>query len=251
MDHRDCKPRWRAIFVAIALLANLGCNTADEVPPLKQPPPPPAVAAPPPVPQGPAPAATMRTVEVTETKIAEGKALFATCAACHGEDAGGKVGQGPRLNSQTFLAAASDEFLTNTITHGRAGTTMIAWGTTFQPPQIESLVAYLRSLQPVEAATLNEAPLTSDVEHGKQIFQSICSSCHGRTGAGYQETANGTGIGRTAFLDSVSNGYLRYLIEHGKSQTQMRPFVGTKLSVAKLSPKEIDDVIGFLRTQAW
>ena len=251
MDHIDSKPRRRAVLaMAFAFITGMGCGPGDERPPLHQPPPPTKVTQPP-VPQGPAPAAQMRTIEVTEEKVAEGKALFATCAGCHGQEATGMVGQGPRLNSETFLAAASDEFLKATITHGRAGTTMIAWGTTFQPPQIEALVAYLRSLQPSEAATLNEAPLKSDVTHGKQLFQSICYTCHGRTGAGYQETANGTGIGRKAFLDSVSNGYLRYVIENGKSQTQMRPFVGTKLSVAKLTPKEIDDVIGYLRTQAW
>lgn len=234
--------------------ALVGCGEQSRDTSMQQPPAPAASAAAmavTPVPQGPAPAAKMREVELTDQKVAEGKALFATCAGCHGQEGVGMVGQGPRLNSATFLAAASDHFLKTTITNGRAGTTMVPWGASLKPEQIESVIAYIRSLNPVEPAQLNQEPLVADVEHGQELFKSICSACHGRTGAGYMETANGTGIGRKAFLDSVSNGYLRELVQKGKSQTQMRPFSGAKVSVAKLSPKEIDDVIGYLRTQAW
>ena len=66
------------------------------------------------------------------------------------------------------------------------------------------------------------------------------------------ESANGTGIGRAGFLDSVSNGYLRYVIKHGKSSTPMRPFAaGSKVAVANLSDSQIEDVIAFLRAGAW
>lgn len=240
------------LAAAFAFAALAGCRGADhDKPAMKQPPAPTPPPAAPPVPQGPPPAAEMRSVEVTAAKVAEGKALFATCAGCHGQEGVGMVGQGPRLNSETFLAAASDSFLRETISKGRPGTTMVSWGGSFKPAQIDALIAYLRSLNPVEPAKLDEGPLSADVPHGKALYQSICYTCHGRTGAGYQETANGTGIGRKVFLDTVSNGYVRYLVEHGKSQTQMRPFAGAKLSVAKLTPKEIDDVIGYLRTQAW
>lgn len=202
-------------------------------------------------PAGPAPAAQMRTVQVTPESAAAGKALFAACAGCHGAQGEGKVGQGPRLNSDTFLAAASDELLRKTISQGRPGTTMIPWGASFSVDQVDALISHLRTLNPVAPATLNEARLNADLENGKKLYQSICYTCHGRTGAGYQETANGTGIGRKAFLSTVSNGYVRYLVKHGKSQTQMRPFAGAKVSVAALNPREIDDVIGYLRSQAW
>jgi len=159
---------------------------------------------------------------------------------------------GPRLNSDTFLAAASDDFLVRTIRQGRAETTMIPWGASFQEEDIQSLVAYLRSLNPVPAATLNESLLNGDVPRGAALYATICAACHGRTGAGYQETANGTGIGRTAFLDSVSNGFLRYIIKHGKSGTQMRPFAkDSKVAVANLTDQQVDDVIAYLRSQSW
>jgi mono/diheme cytochrome c family protein len=193
-----------------------------------------------------------RYVEVTPEKISEGKTLFTACSACHGTNGEGNTGIGPRLNSTSFLAAASDHFLIGTITYGRAGTTMIPWGKTYQPDQIESIVAYLRSLKDVAAAELDMSPLDGNPQDGEEIYRSICSSCHGRSGAGYQETANGTGIGREAFLSKASDGYLRYIIKHGKDQTKMRPFdEDSKVAVANLTDRDIDGVITYLRKNAW
>jgi len=194
----------------------------------------------------------VRTVQVTPEKAENGKAVFMGCVGCHGMSGEGSVGTGPRLNSSSFMAAAGDDFLIKTITDGRAGTTMIPWGASYSPEQIESIVAYLRTQTPTEPVMLNEAALSGNIDNGSELFRSICSSCHGRSGAGYMETANGTGIGRTAFLSVASNGYLRYIIKHGKSQTQMRPFAEeSKVAVANLTDQEIEDVIAYLRSHAW
>ena len=184
--------------------------------------------------------------------IAQGEGLFATCSACHGTVGEGRTGIGPRLNSASFLAAASDRFLINTIADGRAGTTMIPWKSSYNAEQISSLVAYIRTFSAAEPAELDESPLRGNANEGATIFVGICSGCHGRTGAGYQETANGTGIGRKAFLDTVSNGFLRYIIKHGKTDTPMRGFAeGSKVAVANLSDADIENVIAYLRQQAW
>lgn len=194
----------------------------------------------------------MRWIDADAASVAKGKALFAACGACHGAQGEGRQGMGPRLNSETFLAAASDDFLVRTISQGRAGTTMIGWGAAYPAEAIQSMVAYLRSLNPTPAAALNEAPLNGDAARGSNLYASVCAGCHGRTGAGYQETANGTGIGRAAFLDSVSDGFMRYIIKHGKSGTPMRPFDQTsKVAVANLTDQQVDDVIAHLRAQSW
>ena len=197
----------------------------------------------------------MRTVEVTPQKINQGKQLFAQCAACHGVQGEGRVGMGPAINSRSFLAAASDELLLTTIRQGRAGTTMVAWGRTLKPGEIEALVAYIRSLAKVEPVELDESPLKGDADAGGKLYGEICAACHGRRGAGYQETANGTGIGRKAFLASVTNGYMRYIIKHGKTSTKMKAFdqqAGARgMSVANLTAQQIEDVISYLRDKAW
>lgn len=197
-------------------------------------------------------AENMRWIKNDSATVAKGQALFAACGACHGMQGEGRQGIGPRLNSKTFLAAASDDLLVQTISQGRAGTTMIPWGTTYKKEDIQSIVAYIRSLNPAPAATLNESPLNGDATRGSDVYSTICAACHGKSGAGYQETANGTGIGRAAFLDSVGNGFLRYIIKHGKSGTQMKPFnKDSKVAVANLTDQQVDDVIVYLRSKSW
>jgi mono/diheme cytochrome c family protein len=193
-----------------------------------------------------------RWVESSARSIELGRASFGTCMGCHGEDAAGRIGIGPRIASESYLAAASDDFLIRTIKNGRAGTTMVPWGAILSDVQIQAVVAYLRSLHPVEPATLDESELEGVPENGAKIYRSSCSGCHGRSGAGYQETANGTGIGRKAFLDSASNGFIRYIVNHGKTQTKMRGFSAKSVTaVANLSDQEIEDTIAYLRANAW
>jgi cytochrome c oxidase cbb3-type subunit 3 len=198
------------------------------------------------------PPSNARWVESSDKNVELGKATFGLCMACHGEAAAGRVGIGPRIASKSYLAAASDDFLARTIKKGRLATTMIAWEGILNDQQVEALIAYLRSLEPVEPASLDESQLEGVAKNGERIFRAVCSGCHGRSGAGYQETANGTGIGRKAFLDSASNGFIRYIVSHGKSQTKMRGFAAKNITaVANLSDQEIDDTIAYLRANAW
>ena len=71
-----------------------------------------------------APLENARWVETSASSVELGKATFGLCMSCHGEDAAGRVGIGPRIASKTYLAAASDDFLARTIRDGRGGTTM-------------------------------------------------------------------------------------------------------------------------------
>jgi mono/diheme cytochrome c family protein len=201
---------------------------------------------------GEGPPKNTRWVETSARNIELGKASFGLCMACHGEDAAGRIGIGPRIASKTYLAAASDDFLAQTIKKGRSSTTMIPWEKVLSDQQVEAVIAYLRSLEPVAPAVLDESELKGVVENGERIFRAVCSGCHGRSGAGYQETANGTGIGRKAFLDSASNGFIRYIVSYGKSQTKMRGFASKNITaVANLSDQEIEDTIAYLRANAW
>jgi cytochrome c oxidase cbb3-type subunit 3 len=200
----------------------------------------------------PPPASKMREIEASPEAVAQGKALFGACIGCHDQDASGRVGIGPRIASESYLQAASDRFLLDTITKGRAGTTMVPWGASFKPDQIQGLVAYLRSIHPTEPAQLDESELKGDPAEGEKIFSTICSGCHGNFGGGYQETANGTGIGRKAFLDTATNGFIRHVVKHGKTLTQMKGFAEeSRTAVANLTDTEIDSTIAYLRKNAW
>lgn len=195
-----------------------------------------------------------REYDADSSKAAEeGHEVFRTkCSACHGQDAEGRLGIGPRLASKSFLAAATNQMLTKTIKEGRAGTTMVAWKNSLSDADLTRVIAYLRSTVPHTPAYLDESPLEGNAERGGEIFKGVCSRCHGRNGGGYVESAAGTGIGRRAFLASVTDGYLRHVIEQGKTETPMRGFEGTDpAALANLSMDEIDDIITYLRKEAW
>jgi len=134
---------------------------------------------------------------------------------------------------------------------------MVAWGTMgFTDEEIGNVVALIRSWKDVPPVELNEAELQGNAEAGAKIFAETCASCHGPRGEGYPataknrendpETAAGTGIGRKEFLAKASDGYLRYLIANGKSDTAMRAF-NDGTDKPELSEADIDNVIAYLR----
>lgn len=196
---------------------------------------------------------TPDVIEVTPEKIAKGEEVFnGRCASCHGPGATGKIGMGPALASKSFLEAANDKMLLDTIRQGRPGTTMIPWENAMTPEELEAVGAYIRSTVEHELVELNEEPLKGEAEQGAELYHSICARCHGNSGAGYSESSSGTGIGRKAFLDVASNGYIRHVVQHGKSGTKMRPFADkAPTAVANLNDVEIDSIIAHLRAKAW
>jgi len=185
-------------------------------------------------------------------QISAGAAAYTMCAACHGPTGEGQTGLAPRLNSQTFLSAASNEFITETIRTGRTGTNMVPWYGGLGDATLRNIVAYIRSWQTVDSAELNEAPLGGDATAGKRLFVDVCAACHGQTGAGYSAGVDGIGIGRKDFLANASNGFLRHMIRNGKSGTLMSSFSSDQaVGVDDLSDEQIDSVILFLRENAW
>ena len=77
---------------------------------------------------------------------AKGEETFAqNCASCHGPDAAGGA-LGPTLVSDS-VAAKDNLFFLETITNGRPGTSMPAWGVLLTQQHIENVIAFLRSKQ--------------------------------------------------------------------------------------------------------
>lgn len=81
-----------------------------------------------------------------------GQRLFeSNCAGCHGKTGEGL--EGPAIGNKSFLNAATDTYLFETISRGRRGTIMQGFNTSsvvrraLTKEEIESIVVYLRSLE--------------------------------------------------------------------------------------------------------
>lgn len=182
--------------------------------------------------------------------IAEGRLLFAqSCKVCHQDDAIGKPGFAPSLTNKEFLSISSDEFLESTIRDGRIGTGMPPFSYLGQA-KVQAITAYLRSFAvlPDRSVEIDGQPdAHGDPRLGKQWFDYICSTCHGIKGDGYAAGGTGTAIGKSGFLNKVSDGYIRTTIKEGRSNTRMLGFQGAD-GLANLTNEEIDDIIVYLRS---
>lgn len=176
--------------------------------------------------------------------IVRGRAIYLRyCALCHGREAEGYAADHANaLGNPAFLSIASDEFLRESIAHGRPGTPMSAWSRAQHGPldddMIASLVAYLRSLASAPAVDVSHTRVIGSVERGRVLYSQNCVSCHGETGEG---TETAPGISNPELHRVASDGYLRYTIEHGRAGTPMPGF-------GQLSSQAIDDLVGYLRT---
>lgn len=88
------------------------------------------------------------TFASTPEMITAGSRLFnIACKTCHGVDAYGTP-MAPALNNVLFLSQTPDAAIYQIIAGGVSGTMMPAWGSRLTDQELQSLVAYLRSLEP-------------------------------------------------------------------------------------------------------
>jgi len=193
---------------------------------------------------------TSGPAQAASAKAKEGEALYKqNCAVCHQEDAIGKPGFAPSLTNPELLSIASDKFFMSTIRDGRVGTGMPPFAHLGRE-KVQAIVAYLRSFAklPDRSAEVDAQPEAhGDPRLGKQWYDYICATCHGKTGNGYAAGGTGTAIGKPGFLGKVSDGFIRTTIKEGRSNTRMRGFSGAD-GLANLSDREIDDIIVYLRS---
>jgi mono/diheme cytochrome c family protein len=85
---------------------------------------------------------------IAEAQADAAKTFQAKCVLCHAADGSGSSPTGKALHAKDLRAdevqALSDAVLTDTITKGKGK--MPAFGAKIQPPDIQKLVAYVRSL---------------------------------------------------------------------------------------------------------
>ncbi len=172
-----------------------------------------------------------------------GRALYQSrCAGCHGREGGGSVG-GVNIRLPAFLAAASDEFLRDSIIDGRSNTAMPSWKQ-LNGDEVSDILAYLRTLEPpapdrkvvLTRTAAKEAPASSDKV--AELYTAKCATCHGGEGEG----AIGPPLNSDAFLSIVDDGYLYDAIVLGRPTTAMPAW-------KSLSAQDVAGLIRFMR--AW
>ncbi len=180
---------------------------------------------------------------LTEEAIARAEEVWARdCATCHGERGEGVRNSGPALNTQEFLKEATDELIFDTITDGRPGTAMPAWGQARGGPYnaqvIDDLVKLIRSWEPT-APSVAEMKPEGDPTQGAVLFATTCFACHGVAGEG---TSVGLRLNDPARLARFSDDYYRDVIQNG------RPDRGMPTWGSVLSPQQIEDLVAYIRS---
>ena len=184
---------------------------------------------------------------------ADGATLYgAFCAGCHGAEGKGKHATGgttfPAIANPDFLASATDEFLTGTITKGRPGRRMPGWAKDggLRADEIARLVAHLRELGGgVKPAVEDGAKFSRNPETGRDLYAANCSGCHGAKGEG----GKGPALNNQEFLAIATDRYLVETIGRGRKDTAMAGFESPSPVRRALAKDEIESVAEFIR--AW
>lgn len=184
----------------------------------------------------------------------DGATIYGTfCAACHGPEGQGMryagVSPFPSIGNPDFLRPASDDFIRATVTHGRPGRRMPAWGEKeggLRPGEIDAVVAYLRQMgsTPFEGDSKPARWVSGDPSYGKTLFARNCTLCHGENGEGKE----GPALNNRVLLANATDTYLTETIRVGRRNTTMGGFGAGSTVRQELSDKDIESVVAFIRT---
>ena len=180
-----------------------------------------------------------------------GKALYDTCAACHGADGGGNAA----LNAPG-LAGQSESYLTRQLWDFRdgrrgkepgdtTGAQMLPMASVLPDGDaIASVAAFIAAMPAARPA----ATVEGDVINGQKLFTSKCGACHGGHGWGNEAlfTPRLTVIGDWYLIRQVNNfkESMRGVHKDAKYGKQMAMMAKT------VSDEELNDIAAFLNEQS-
>jgi cytochrome c oxidase cbb3-type subunit III len=174
------------------------------------------------------------------------------CAGCHGEQ--GRGGAAIALNSPVYLEIADDATIRRATAQGVPGTAMPAFaqssGGMLTDEQVNAIVAGIRShwsKQDSLPATLPtySAAAPGDPQHGANVYDTYCLSCHGAAGRG---GSHGGSIVDESFLNLVSDQYLRTIVIAGRPELGAPDWRGN-VPGKPMSQQEVSDVVAWLSAQ--
>lgn len=222
----------KTIALSVSLLAAIGCGSAPEE------------------------KKTEKEAAVSEKPAApignatKGKALFATCVTCHGQNGEGlKAMGGPALAGQEayYLKSQLQSFRTNKRgSHAKDafGAQMQPFAKTLDSDGINDIVAYVMSLP---AYTTTEETIKGDVENGKAYYNMVCGACHGNGAVGIEALHSPRLVG-------VQDWYLERQIQNfreGIRGTEPGDTYGAQMqqiAVAIPDDKTVNDVVAYINS---
>lgn len=192
-------------------------------------------------------------VEPAAGDAVAGKALYAPCAACHGDQ-----GQGNPLLDSPAVAGQDPAYLTRQLEQFRSGVRgsdpadvpggqMRAMAATLSSEAtVADVVAYIETLSGAGGAA--RAPVPYDRRNGENQYNAACGACHGRRAEGNPRLHSP----RLAGLDAA---YLRRQYrnfasgvrgsdpndQYGRQMQMMSTMLATE--------QDLEDVIGFILAQ--
>jgi len=184
--------------------------------------------------------------------VAEGKVLYASCAACHGMNA-----EGNETMNSPALANGDDWYLYRQLMNFKKGWRGTAPRDTFglqmstmakmlvDSTAVSHVVAYIKTLPPVSLPAL----IPGEIEKGKRTYESVCGSCHG-------PAARGNVKMNAPRLNGIDDWYIKRQIMNFKDSARgahIKDVLGAQMipMMALLSNDQaVNDVIAYIRSTA-
>jgi cytochrome c oxidase cbb3-type subunit 3 len=186
---------------------------------------------------------------VRPSEVADFRLLYTqNCSGCHGADGQGALSVG--IGRPVYLAIADDASIRRVTEEGRPGTPMPAFaqkaGGMLTDAQVDILVHGIRTHWAKAGAFEMDKPPAyavsqqGDAERGHNLFNALCSSCHGSDGHGARAIAD------SSYLELVSDQHLRTVIIIGMPHLGMPDW---RSHNKPLSDADVTDTVAWLASQ--
>ncbi|MBI1195671.1 MAG: c-type cytochrome [Gammaproteobacteria bacterium] len=168
------------------------------------------------------------------------------CSACHGEKGDGHSRASVALTPPPRDFTTSDawrmlsrERMLTSVTYGRPGTAMVAFGDRFDKAEIAAIVDYVRN-------TFMHPPTAKERSGGDAIYREHCAVCHGDKGSGAQWTQFSLNPAPRDFTTPVAREELTRermvtSVTYGRPGTAMMSFR------KRLTAEQIGTVVDYIR----